>query len=117
MDTYLVGYLSAGEIIAEGGRARLLKAALPPEAELPRATWDAYQERVLAEATSAEHPPLLAALGNFRMHNAGATVAEFAHHLAAALPLLEARERTLAEVRRKAMRNQDIYLTWDHMDV
>lgn len=116
-DTPLVGYLSAGEIIAECERARLLKSVLPSDAGLPRAEWDSYRERVRGAAKPEEHPPLLSVLDNFRARSPEATVTDFANQLAEVLPLLEGREQVLAEVRRKATRNQDVYLTWDYMAV
>jgi hypothetical protein len=116
-DTPLVGYLSAREIIAEDERARLLAEALPPAGTLPGATWDAFAEAVRARARAEEHRPLLSVLANYRARYHGASVADFATYLADARARLGRRVDRLAGVRAQAVRNQDVYLTWDHMDV
>jgi hypothetical protein len=116
-DTPLVGYLSAGQIGAEFVRAKFLQELLPPLAGRPAASWESYQTAIFATANSKEHSPLMAVLSNFRARNSGATIADFAAHLEVVVAQLEERKRTLEAVRRRATRNQDIYLTWDHMDV
>ena len=116
-DTPLVGYLSAGEIIAESARAGLLRDALPAMEELPVLTWEGYEERVCAVAAVAEHRPLLTILANYRQRFPGAGVADFTLYLGVIIPQLRACSERLDQVRVTAARNQDVYLTWDHMDV
>ncbi len=116
--TPLVGYLSAGEIVAENKRAAFLRNRLPPEAERAAADWSAYEATAIeAAGTTDEHRPLRTIIANYRAANQGATVAQFAKYLDSIIPRLEARLTLLNEVRAKAERNQDVYLTWDHMDV
>jgi hypothetical protein len=62
-------------------------------------------------------PTLKSLLANFRKRNPGASVADFAAHLNAVAPAFAANATQLAAVRATATRNQDIYLTWDHVDV
>src|SRR5213078_2059406 len=72
-ETPLVGYLSAGEIVAESERVKLLIAALPSDAERAGTSWDAYQQRVLALAGPAEHRPLVSIITNYGIHFPGNT--------------------------------------------
>ncbi len=115
--TPLVGYLSAGEIIAERDRAGLLRLSLPVAEGLAGAAWPAYEQEVLANADAREHRPLRTILANYRARHEGASVADFAAYLGGIVPQLEERSARLDEVRARAVRNQDVYLTWDHMDV
>jgi len=115
--TSLVGYISAGEVVAEGERCTFLRAQLPAAGALPAATWPAYEAAVLAAAGPPERPALRALLANYLKRHPGATVAQFAEYLAGVAPVLEGNSSLLGSVRAKATRNQDVYLTWDHMDV
>lgn len=115
--TALVGYISAGEVVAEGERCTFLRAQLPAADALPGATWESYEEGVLAAAGAAERPALQAVVVNYRARHPGATVAQFAAYLAEVAPVLEGNAGLLTSVRARATRNQDVYLTWDHMDV
>jgi hypothetical protein len=116
-ETPLVGYLSAGEIIAEAERVKLLIDALPDEAARATTSWEAYRGSVLARAKPVEHRPLVSMIANYCTHFADKTVADFASFLQKADSILTEQSQLLMEVRRRAARNQDIYLTWDHMDV
>jgi hypothetical protein len=103
--------------VAEGERCSFLRAQLPGADALPAAAWPAFEAAALAASGAPERPSLKALLANYRKSNPEATVAKFAAHLENVAPLLEANAAQLASVRTKATRNQDIYLTWDHMDV
>src|SRR4029077_13292540 len=94
-----------------------LRNALPSDVTGPEAKWADYEARVLGDSNAEEHPALRSILTNFRLLKSGAEVADFASHLESIHSLLEVRAQTLKEVRRRATRNQDVYLTWDHMDV
>ena len=48
--TSLVGYISAGEVVAEDERCRFLRTQLPPEDDRPRVTWQDYEKVVLGAA-------------------------------------------------------------------
>lgn len=110
-DTPLVGYLTPGDIIADAGYVKQLIRALPNEMERALTSWDDYQEGVL------KHPLLKAILGNYRTHFPGTTITDFASYLEKTDSLLSERNRQLESVRGKAERNQNTYLSWDHMDV
>ncbi len=118
-DTPLVGYLSAGAIIAESKRATFLHQQLPPADEQAAKNWQEFEEEAIADAAGdpAEHRPLRNIIANYQVAHADATVAQFAEHLEAVLPQLAEQSTRLDGVRAVAVRNQDIYLTWDHMDV
>lgn len=115
--TSLVGYISAGEVVAEDERCAFLRAQLPAADALPAATWPAFEEAVLTAAGAPEHPALKSLLAGYRKRNPEATVTQFAAHLESVAPVFRANADRLAAVRATATRNQDIYLTWDHMDV
>lgn len=115
--TSLVGYISAGEVVAEGERCTFLRALLPAPDALPGATWEAFEAALQGAAGAAELPALRALVANYTRRHTGATVSQFAEHLAAVAPVLEGNAALLASVRTRATRNQDIYLTWDYMDV
>ena len=115
--TSLVGYISAGAVVAEDERCSFLCAHLPAADGLPEGTWPAFEVAVLAAAGPAERPALKVLLANYLKRNAGATVAQFAEYLRSVATVLAGNAAQLASVRAKATRNQDIYLTWDHMDV
>ncbi len=116
-NTPLVGYLSAIQIVAELERAILLQNTLPVPAGLAGVTWQFYTEQVLTAAKPNEHGPLRSVLNNFQAKNAAATLADFAQHLVGVIENLSKRDQTRREVQQQATRNQDIYLTWDHMDI
>jgi hypothetical protein len=118
-ETPLAGYLFPGEIIAEHRRAGHLLAALPPDADRLKMTWNAFETAVMAtgKALPEGRPEFQSVIEKFRTHHQGATVADFAQHLEEVYPALEKWDETLKRVQGKAMRNQDVYLTWDHMDI
>lgn len=117
VDTSLVGYISAAEVVAEQERCRFLHKHLPQPADLPESDWPLVEGAILAAAGEPERPALTGLLACYRKRHPGATVAQFAEHLAGISPFLEENVSRLEKVRETATRNQDIYLTWDHMDV
>jgi hypothetical protein len=56
--TSLVGYISAGEVVAEGERCTFLRALLPAPDALPGATWEAFEAALQGAAGAAELPAL-----------------------------------------------------------
>jgi hypothetical protein len=116
-DTPFVGYISAGEVVAEGERCAFLQAHLPGPDALPGAGWAAYEQAVVASAGPAERQPLRAIVANYRKRHPGATIAQFADYLREVAAVLRAGAARLDSVRQMATRNQNIYLTWDDMDV
>lgn len=116
-DTPLVGYLSAREIIAENERALLLQSCLPPAAQLPETSWEAFEQSVRGKTSPGQQRPVLGIAANYRVRQVDATVADFAGYIGTVVPKFNQRSARLDEVQSQATRNQDIYLTWDHMDV
>lgn len=115
--TPLVGYLSTSQILAETARGAYLTEQLPPPEALAASKWGDYEARVRADARPDEQPALVAMIAKYRKGAPDATVAQFAGHLAEVGPRLRANREQVRAVQRVAARNQDVYLTWDHMDV
>jgi hypothetical protein len=115
--TSLVGYLSAGQVVAEAERCAFLRNHLPGLDGAGEVTWEAYEPALLAAAGAAERPVLQALIANYRNRHEGATVQAFAEYLASVTPVLEENVARVNTMQVRAARNQEIYLTWDHMDV
>jgi hypothetical protein len=116
-ETPLVGYISAGEVVAEGERCAFLRAHLPGPDVLSGADWPAYEDSLSTAAETGEQLALRATVAGYRKRYPGATLAQFAAYLGDVVPGLQEKAARLDAVREMARRNQDIYLTWDHMDV
>jgi len=114
-DTPLVGYLLAPRIVADAERCRLFHGAF--EGLPDGSNWKYLADRLRALARPSEHSPLMAIIDGFRRQKPRASLGDFRDFVAESLPQIERREKRLAEVQRAATRNQDIYLTWNHMDV
>jgi hypothetical protein len=114
-DTPLVGYLSATQIVAETGRSKLLRVAA--KAMVSGSSWDVY-ERVVRELSNPEEQlVLIGMVRNYQSRHTDRTPDDFAVYIAAVAHEIEQRHARLQQVQAIATRNQDIYLTWDHMDV
>lgn len=116
-DTPLVGYLSTS-IIAEAERAKLLMSAAEKLGE--SATWTQFENLVKVASKPEETPALLVLLSKFKDAQAkptdsiGPATLTFLRKMA---PRLESRRQRLVEVQEQGIKNQDIYLTWNEMDV
>lgn len=113
--TPYVGYLSAGQIIAEKARCELLYNAVQQVGA--SATWNKYIEEVTSLAGVKEHPVLLEIIQNHQKRFPGGALADFDRFLKASFDSLKTLDMQVTHVRRRATQNQDTYLTWDHMDV
>lgn len=114
-DTSLVGYLSATQIVVELDRCKLLKLAC--EQIRTKTDWPALFSSI-EELTKPEgRQPVLGIVEAYRTRNSAATVAEFESFLDSACNAIQGRHDRMCEVQAIAIRNQDVYLTWDHMDV
>ena len=116
-DTSLVGYISARETVAEGERCAFLQMCLPGPEDLPGSDWTAYEESLDTAAEPKEQGALRAMVSNYRNRFPEATLAQYAAYIDGIAPILQENSARLDSVREVATRNQDIYLTWDHMDV
>jgi hypothetical protein len=112
-DTYLVGYLSSRQIIAENGRAEYLLKLV----NRVRSTSGGWSD-VIEGAVSAgeEAPSILSMLSRF-VKRYGEDLDHLHGFLTASADALRERKARLTKVREDAVVNADIYLTWDHMDV
>lgn len=114
-DTPLVGYLSATQIVAESGRAKLLRMAVnSPGAD---ASWEDFETVVKDLCKPEEHRAVLGMISNFRLRYPEQSPNAFREYLSDITPGIDRRHSRLLDVQAIATRNQDIYLTWDHMDV
>ena len=113
--TPFVGYLSGREIRADFGRCDLLwKEA----GEIgPAATWEQYLGQIYEMASQSEKGLLDAIIANYKSRSAYADVSDFRIFLTNSLHQLEELSKTVKAVQPRATRNQNTYLTWDHMDV
>ena len=116
-DTPLVGYISAGEVIAESERCTFLQKHLHDGGGLPRSGWQMYDESLTAADDPRERSTLGAMVSSYRRRFPEALVAQFASYLGGVAPILQGNATRLSQVRGITAQNQDIYLTWDHMDV
>lgn len=112
-ETYFIGYLSAAEMIADGERVEFLRKIMSAAT-----SWEAVEDRIRTATAPKEHPVLLGIIQNHQLKSpGGALPSEFADSLTAIGATLAERRTRLEAVRTIAAENQDIYLTWDHMDV
>jgi hypothetical protein len=116
-DTPFVGYLSGTETLAELERARFLRDRLPARDQWANTDWSAFETQIQAAVGEQERLSFLSLLARYRARYPGQVVAAFAEHLPAVIADLEGRDARIQAVRAKAIRNLDVYLTWDHMDV
>jgi hypothetical protein len=114
--TPFVGYLSVGDILADLRRCELLRGAAK-ELGSSVASWDECLGQIQAMANPEEFGSLSEIVGNFREKNIGATVSDFGSFLEGSLGRLSEMKTEVQQVRGRATKNQNTYLTWDHMDV
>ncbi len=114
-DTPLVGYLSVGLLDREEKAAKLLMAATKDGTASK--DWDAYTDLVSRSVQPALATTAHAVVSAFRRRSASSGIGDFATFLDSSLPRIVARAGQGVQVQKKAAKNQDIYLTWDHMDV
>ena len=112
--TPFVGYLSVGDILADLRRCELLRLAAK---EIRPASWDEYVAQIKAMANPEQFGPLSEIFGNFKGQNTGTTVSDFTGFLEQSFERLSEMKSEVQRVRGRATKNQNTYLTWDHMDV
>ena len=114
-DTPLVGYLSATQIVAEAARAKLLRIATASVKD--DASWKVLEDIVRELCRPEEVQAILGTVSNYQLRYPDRKPVDLRAFLSRISPELEKRHSRLSEVQAVATRNQDIYLTWDHMDV
>ncbi len=119
--TYLVGYLSAGQVREDykvaTGLLKLLKAE-------SCTSWEALQtdlSEMGKDLQKAGQPTTLVEqsrrLVDKTRRVSGQTLAEFAQQIKTDTTQLAALHEELESTLQRATQNTDVYLTWDHMDV
>jgi hypothetical protein len=109
-DTFLVGYLSAKQIIADKERAEVLLGWATTAKD-----WQALASLATAIPHPEERETMAAVIDSLR--SGTPAYQDFLGELARTLGVLTQATEKLEKVRAIATKNQDIYLTWDHMDV
>ncbi len=113
--TPFVGYLSMRNVPEDLRSCEFLLTAV--RAVEPAADWDRYVDVVHEMANPDDGAPLLEIVRNYRGLAAEANLRAFREFLEGAFDLLSRRKTEVQQVRARAAKNQDVYLTWDHMDV
>jgi hypothetical protein len=114
-DTSLVGYLSATQIVADLERCNVLKLAC--EQIGASAEW-AMLMNSLQELTKPDaRQSVVGIVGNYRKLFPSHTPKNFEDYLASVFEEIKGRHDRMLEVQAIAIQNQDVYLTWDYMDV
>ena len=116
-DTPLVGYLLAPQIIAEAERGRLLLTAIEMVDEEKLSSWEDLEGAVRLLAQAGQRPAVWNIANNFHARYPRATVRDLGDYLKGVIPQLEQRRSDVERIQTIGTRNQDVYLTWDHMDV
>ncbi len=113
--TVLLGYLSSVDIAADKERSEFLKRV---EAVLgPKATLGSLRSAVAKFARPDARADLLGLVAKFaRIRNTN-SMERFRDFLDESAVRIEANRATLESVQSRGRRNQEIYLTWDHMDI
>lgn len=114
-DTPLVGYLSATQIVAEAGRSKLLRVVA--KAIGNGRSWEAFETVIREFSKQEEQLAVIGLVRNYKSRYPERTPDDFAAYVAEVAPEIENRHARLQQVQDIATRNQDVYLTWDHMDV
>ncbi|MFS8085495.1 MAG: hypothetical protein ACMG6H_07675 [Acidobacteriota bacterium] len=114
-DTYLTGYLSVREIVADNQRAKFLAEILDKNKDI---SWTEIKDAILANRKGAEAKELVALVARFRrLQGEKATTEDLRQRLSKDLPQLEEMKQRLTRIQLQAEHNTDVYLTWDHMDI
>ncbi len=113
--TPFVGYLSVRDIFTDLRSCELLWGAAKEMGS--GSTWDEYLAQVEVMANPNQRAPLLEIVENYRAISTGAAVSNFGGFLADSFRLLTELNVEVQSVRARATKNQNTYLTWDHMDV
>ncbi len=113
--TPFVGYLSMRNIPEDLRSCEFLLTAV--KAAGPVADWHEYLALVEVMANPSDCAPLLEIVRNYQAMAPDATISEFRQYLETSFEVLNGRKQEVQRVRARAAKNQDVYLTWDHMDV
>jgi hypothetical protein len=113
--TPFVGYLSVGDIVGDRGRCELLLGAAREVALT--ATWEDYLSQIQTMAKPEHFVPLSEIVENYKEKWPTAGTKDFAEFLDGSMAQLSLKKAEVDQVRVRATKNQNTYLTWDHMDI
>jgi hypothetical protein len=112
--TYLVGFLSAGDILNEEDRASWLLERVGKKSK----TWKGLQRKIQNGVGDPTEVKALSGLGNrFQYKRTNTTIDDFRKTLEVDHAKLSKLAEILVSTQKKGERNTDTYLTWDHLDV
>lgn len=115
-ETYLMGYLSASEVVAEHARASRLHEVLDLK---DKRTWRALERAITSGvADLTERQELSRLISKFRKRTSrSSSPDDLQETIRDDLPLLDGVLQKLRKTQAKGEKNTDVYLTWDHMDI
>jgi hypothetical protein len=113
-ETYLIGYLSAAEVVAEFGRGRKVLETVSGTIK----SWEELDKELGKVGAPNEGDALRTLVGSLqgRLAN-GAGLGELLEPLRRDFGQLEMLHGRLQSVQERGIRNTDVYLSWDHMDI
>jgi hypothetical protein len=111
-DTPLVGYLAPKQLIADAEDGTLLLACLKQAAVKP--TWEGLATQLKAVGDPGR---AIKIVDKYKKQNGAAEPKDFSDSLRQIVPKIKKRADKVPTIQKVAARNQDVYLTWDHMDV
>ena len=114
-ETYLVGYISSTAIAGNQKRYGKLIEILQSLSE--GLTFEKLDAEIEKAADAQERKHIRTIVKVYRTRDPQISPASFLQKLRTDKLQLDERAKRLEEVRKQAIRNQDIYLTWDHMDI
>ncbi len=117
--TFLVGYLSAQDRAEDLAYANMLMAILEIVLREPEANWENLGQKIDATREQRKKTKLHGLAERYhKRYGQAKTLQEFHAYLKEiAIPAIDAMMQQLRDTQGQAARNQDVYLTWDHMDV
>lgn len=117
-NTYLLGYISSGEIREEHKIANGLNELFSNRSYT---AWDNLRAALESLKSTVADPAVvdssLRIIERFRKQTNEASIPDFQKRLQNDLKQLNALHETLKETEAQGNKNTDIYLTWDHMDL
>ena len=111
-DTPLVGYLAPKQLVADAEDGTLLLACAKQAGDEP--TWPGVEAQLQAVGNPDRATKIVS---KYQSQYPAAAPAAFSADLHRLVPRIKKRADMVATVQQAAARNQDVYLTWDHMDV
>lgn len=113
--TPFVGYLSMRNVPEDLRSCEFLLTAVKEVESV--ADWNRYVALVEEMANPGECDPLLEIVRSYRAFAPEADLSAFREFLERSFELLNCRKKEVQQIRARAAKNQDVYLTWNHMDV